>query len=33
YWAMKNRTPEITMSEDIRLAALRPMQRMLEMSV
>ncbi len=32
YWAMKNRTPEITMSEDIRLAALRPMQRMLEMS-
>ncbi|MBW4675839.1 MAG: quinolinate synthase NadA [Desmonostoc geniculatum HA4340-LM1] len=33
YWAMKNCTPEITMSEDIRLAALRPMQRMLEMSV
>ncbi len=33
YWAMKNRTPEITMSEDIRLAALRPMQRMLKMSV
>ncbi|WP_375474002.1 quinolinate synthase NadA [uncultured Nostoc sp.] len=33
YWAMKNRTPEITMSENIRLAALRPMQRMLEMSV
>ena len=33
YLAMKNRTPEITMSEDIRLAALRPMQRMLEMSV
>ncbi len=33
YWAMKNRTPEITMSEDIRLAALRPMERMLEMSV
>lgn len=33
YWAMKNRTPEITMSEDIRLAALQPMQRMLEMSV
>lgn len=32
YWAMKNRTPEITMSEEIRLAALRPMQRMLEMS-
>ncbi|BAY90900.1 MULTISPECIES: quinolinate synthase NadA [unclassified Tolypothrix] len=33
YLAMKNRTPEITMSEDIRLAALRPMQRMLEMSI
>ena len=33
YLAMKNRTPEITMSEDIRLAALRPMQRMLGMSV
>ncbi|QYX32257.1 quinolinate synthase NadA [Sphaerospermopsis torques-reginae] len=33
YLAMKNRTPEITMSEDIRLAALQPMQRMLEMSV
>ncbi|MDP5338774.1 MAG: quinolinate synthase NadA [Nodularia sp. (in: cyanobacteria)] len=32
YLAMKNRTPEITMSEDIRLAALQPMQRMLEMS-
>ncbi|MEB3181171.1 MAG: quinolinate synthase NadA [Nostocaceae cyanobacterium] len=32
YWAMKNRTPEITMSEDLRLAALRPMERMLEMS-
>lgn len=32
YWAMKNRAPEITMSEDIRLAALQPMQRMLEMS-
>ncbi|MBK1990974.1 quinolinate synthase NadA [Sphaerospermopsis aphanizomenoides BCCUSP55] len=32
YLAMKNRTPEITMPEDIRLAALRPMQRMLEMS-
>ncbi|MEA5616658.1 quinolinate synthase NadA [Cronbergia sp. UHCC 0137] len=31
YLAMKNRTPEITMSEDIRLAALRPIQRMLEM--
>jgi quinolinate synthase len=33
YLAMKNRAPEITMSEDIRLAALRPIQRMLEMSV
>lgn len=33
YLAMKNRTPEITMSEDIRIAALRPIQRMLEMSV
>mgnify|MGYP006269455447 CR=1 FL=1 len=33
YLAMKNRTPEIIMSEDIRIAALRPIQRMLEMSV
>ena len=33
YLAMKNRTPEITMSEDIRVAALRPIQQMLEMSV
>ncbi|AUT03908.1 quinolinate synthase [Nostoc sp. CENA543] len=33
YWAMKNRTPEITMSEEIRIAALKPIQRMLEMSV
>ncbi len=32
YWAMKNRAPEITMSEAIRLAALQPIQRMLEMS-
>ena len=32
YLAMKNCIPEITMSEDIRLAALRPIQRMLEMS-
>ncbi|HLO87710.1 MAG TPA: quinolinate synthase NadA [Nostocaceae cyanobacterium] len=32
YLAMKNRSPEITMPEDIRLAALKPMQRMLEMS-
>jgi quinolinate synthase len=33
YLAMKNRTPEIIMSEEIRLAALRPMKRMLEMSI
>ena len=33
YWAMKNRTPEITMPQGIRLAALRPLQRMLEMSI
>lgn len=33
YLAMNNRQPEITMSEDIRVAALRPIQRMLEMSV
>ncbi|MEB3216758.1 MAG: quinolinate synthase NadA [Nostocales cyanobacterium 94392] len=33
YLAMKNRTPEITMSEEIRVKALRPMERMLEMSV
>jgi quinolinate synthase len=32
YLAMKNRQPEITMPEEIRLAALRPMQRMLSMS-
>lgn len=32
YLAMKNRTPEITLPEDIRVAALRPIQRMLEMS-
>ncbi|MGK7901568.1 MAG: quinolinate synthase NadA [Hormoscilla sp.] len=32
YLAMKNRTPEITLPEDIRVAALKPMQRMLEMS-
>ncbi|MGC9525286.1 MAG: quinolinate synthase NadA [Limnospira sp.] len=32
YWAMKNREPEITMSETVRSAALRPIQRMLEMS-
>ena len=32
YLAMKYKTPEITLPEDIRLAALRPIQRMLEMS-
>ncbi|VXD11361.1 Quinolinate synthase A [Planktothrix serta PCC 8927] len=32
YLSMKNRTPEITISEEIRIAALRPIQRMLEMS-
>ena len=32
YQAMKNRNPEITLSEEIRIAALRPLQRMLEMS-
>ncbi len=32
YWAMKNRAPEITVSESIILSALRPIQRMLEMS-
>lgn len=33
YLTMKNRTPEITMSEETRIKALRPMERMLEMSV
>ncbi|NTW50612.1 MAG: quinolinate synthase NadA [Chlorobiales bacterium] len=32
YLCMKQRTPEITMSEDLRLAALRPIERMLELS-
>lgn len=32
YLAMKNRTPEIILDEPIRLAALRPIQKMLEMS-
>ena len=32
YLCMKNRTPEITMDEELRLRALRPIQRMLEMS-
>ena len=32
YLAMKNRSPEIVLNESIRQAALKPMQRMLEMS-
>lgn len=32
YLAMKNKAPEITMAEDVRLAALQPIERMLEMS-
>ena len=32
YLSMKYKQPEITMSEDIRIAALRPIQRMLELS-
>jgi quinolinate synthase len=32
YLCMKTRTPEITLSQDIQSAALRPIQRMLEMS-
>lgn len=32
YWAMKNRAPEITISESIILSALQPIRRMLEMS-
>lgn len=32
YLAMRDRTPEITMPEPVRLAALRPMERMLAMS-
>jgi quinolinate synthase len=32
YLAMKHKTPEITMAEDIRTAALKPIQRMLAMS-
>lgn len=33
YLAMKTRSPEITLPEATRLAALRPIQRMLDMSV
>ena len=32
YLAMKNQNPEITMAEETRVAALKPIQRMLEMS-
>jgi quinolinate synthase len=32
YWAMKERSPEITLPEEIQAAALRPIQRMLAMS-
>ncbi|MGJ3253803.1 MAG: quinolinate synthase NadA, partial [Elainellaceae cyanobacterium] len=32
YGSMKNKTPEITLPEETRLAALKPIQRMLEMS-
>lgn len=32
YLAMKHKSPEIIMTESVRLASLRPMQRMLEMS-
>jgi quinolinate synthase len=32
YLAMKQRQPEITLPEDVRLAALKPIERMLEMS-
>ncbi|PIG90442.1 quinolinate synthase NadA, partial [Gloeocapsopsis sp. IPPAS B-1203] len=32
YWAMKHQTPEINLRQEISLAALKPMQRMLAMS-
>jgi quinolinate synthase len=32
YLAMKNKTPEITLPEDISAAALKPIQKMLAMS-
>jgi quinolinate synthase len=32
YLAMKNKSPEITMPEDVRIAALKPIERMLAMS-
>ncbi|WP_421657432.1 quinolinate synthase NadA [Leptothermofonsia sp. ETS-13] len=33
YWCMENREPEITLPETTRVAALKPIQRMLEISV
>ena len=33
YWAMKNRAPEVTLPEETRQAALKPIQKMLAMSV
>jgi quinolinate synthase len=33
YWCMKQRQPEITVPQEIRLAALKPIQRMLAMSI
>ena len=33
YLAMKNKQPEITLPQDIQVAALRPIQKMLEMSI
>ena len=32
YLAMKNKTPEIMIPEETRLAALKPIQKMLELS-
>jgi quinolinate synthase len=32
YWAMKRRSPEVTVPEHTRIAALKPIQRMLDMS-
>jgi quinolinate synthase len=32
YLCMKNRAPEIVLAEEIRLRALRPIERMLELS-
>jgi quinolinate synthase len=32
YWAMKRRSPEVTLPETTRIAALKPIQRMLDMS-